>query len=115
MHLWVGRSLIVLGMINGGLGIRLASFSPFQTDDTTRKLKIVYGIVAAGMFALYATLVIVFEVRRKRAQRNLTVSVNASGDGARGTAQAEQAAKLPTYQESEESLQSQRNDVSRYH
>ncbi len=83
-------------MINGGLGIRLASFSPFQTDETTRKAKVAYAVVAAAMFCLYALFVIVFEVKRKRAQRKTTV------DGARGTAHAENAeAKLPSYDESQ--------------
>ena len=97
-------------MINGGLGIRLASFSPFQTDETTRKAKIAYGVVAAAMFALYAILVIVFEVRRKRAQKQTPV------EGARGTAHAEQESKLPTYDESqsEESLQ-RGPGTQRYH
>ena len=110
VHLWVGRSLIVLGIINGGLGIRLASFSPFQTDETTRKAKIVYGIVAAVMFVLYLVLVVVFEIR-KRAQAKMPV------EGARGTAHAEnREAKLPTYDESqsEESL-TPRGAASRYH
>ena len=111
VHLWVGRSLIVLGMINGGLGIRLASFSPFQTGETTRKAKIAYGVIAAVMFVLYVVLVVVFEIKRKRAQATTPV------EGARGTAHAEnREAKLPTYDESqsEESL-TPRGAASRYH
>jgi hypothetical protein len=103
VHLWVGRALIVMGMVNGGLGIRLASFSPFQTNTTTRKASIAYGVGAAAMFSLYAALVIIFEIRRRRAQRSVAPSI----------AHGEQASKLPTYDESEESLQ--RSVTSRYH
>ena len=81
----------MLGIINGGLGIRLAARSPFQTNSQTRTAGIAYGVVAGFMFALYAILVILFEIRRKRAQ-----------SGFEGTAHAEQRAKerLPTYDES---------------
>ena len=95
VHLWVGRLLILLGMINGGLGIRLASFSPFQTDATSRKAGIAYGIVAAFMFLLYVFFVISFEIRRTRhqhaelAQRDENIAMKDS---------------LPTYDESEESV-----------
>ena len=99
----------MLGIINGGLGIRLASFSPFQTDETTRKAKIAYGVVAAVMFSLYAILVIVFEVRRKRSQNQAPV------EGARGTAHAENAeAKLPSYDESQSDESLQGNGARRY-
>lgn len=111
MHLWVGRSLIVLGIINGGLGIRLASFSPFQTDETTRKAKIAYGVVAGFIFTLYAVLVVLFEIRRKRAQKNMPA------DPVAATAHAENALKLPSYDESQsdESLRRGENAASRYH
>ena len=89
MHVWTGRVLIVAGIVNGGLGIRLASFSPFQTDSTTRKAKIAYGVAAGAMFALYACLVIIFEIRRRKAQNNVPVQ------GARGTAHQQNMSKLP--------------------
>ena len=108
IHLWVGRALIVLGMINGGLGIRLASSSPFQTDETTRRAKIAYSVVVTAMVALYTTLVIAFEVRRKRAQSKMTVQ------GVRRTAHGENAAKLPIYDESQSEESLQRNPTSRY-
>ncbi|EXJ61085.1 hypothetical protein A1O7_05238 [Cladophialophora yegresii CBS 114405] len=99
IHLWLGRSLIVLGMINGGLGIRLASFSPFQTNATSTKVKIAYGVVAATMFLLYLFFVVGFEIRRVRSRgsegagRREEVVRNRNKDGG-----------LPSYDESEESV-----------
>lgn len=95
VHLWVGRLLIVLGMINGGLGIRLASFSPLQSQSTSNKAKVAYGVVTAVMFVLYLFFVIVFEV--KRAQRQ-DEEVRARGQG------VAPKDNLPTYDESEESV-----------
>ncbi|KIW79235.1 hypothetical protein AYO21_00401 [Fonsecaea monophora] len=95
VHLWLGRLLIVLGMINGGLGIRLASFSPFQTDGTSTKAKIAYGVIAATMFLLYLVFVVTFEIRKSRASTEEVRSrqqVVANKDG------------LPSYDESEESV-----------
>lgn len=97
IHLWVGRGLIILGIVNGGLGIRLASRSPFQTDATTRKAAIAYGMVAAAIFSLYAILVVVFELRRRRVQRNTAAPL---------LQHHSREAKLPTYDESEGSASS---------
>ena len=63
-HLWLGRTIILLGVINGGLGIRLAAGTPFQTASTTRKAEIAYGILAGLMFLLFAGVSILFEHRR---------------------------------------------------
>jgi hypothetical protein len=86
-------------MINGGLGIRLASFSPFQTDSQTRTARIAYSVVAAVMFALYFVLVVVFEIRRQRAQKNMPDATRAAPVA--GTAHGENAMKLPSYDESQ--------------
>jgi hypothetical protein len=98
IHLWVGRSLIVLGIINGGLGIRLSSYSPFRTDNQTRTSAIIYGVIAGVMFGLYVLLVVLFELRRKRAARQATVAITKES--------------LPRYEESQSSstsIASQRN------
>jgi hypothetical protein len=63
-HLWIGRILILLGVINGGLGIQLASTTPFQTVSTSRKAEIAYGVLAGLVFLLFAGASVVFEVRR---------------------------------------------------
>ena len=46
MQVWIGRLLITVGIINGGLGIRLVSASHFQDVATIRKAYIGYGAVA---------------------------------------------------------------------
>jgi hypothetical protein len=63
-HIWIGRILILLGVINGGLGLRLAASTPFQTQSTTLKAEIAYGVLAGVMFLLFAGVSIVFEYRR---------------------------------------------------
>ena len=99
VHVWVGRSLIILGMVNGGLGIRLASRSPFRTDSQTRTASIAYAVAAAVMFILYVTLVVLFEIRRKRAQPQ-------EAEKAPTAPTAYQQNKLPTYDESQSSSSS---------
>ena len=44
-HIWLGRTIILVGIVNGGLGLRLA--------DNTTAGKIVYAVVAAVMGLLY--------------------------------------------------------------
>jgi hypothetical protein len=82
-------------MINGGLGIRLASFSPFQTESTSTKAKIAYGVIAATMFLVYLFFVVASEIRRAR---------NRSDEDSRGEGIAARKDALPTYEESEESV-----------
>lgn len=62
MHIWIGRVLITLGIINGGLGIKLA-------DDPDRSSKIAYGVVA-GFFGLaWIAASIYGELKRKKMQK----------------------------------------------
>ena len=56
-HVWLGRSLLTLGVINGGLGLQLS--------ENTRGGKIAYGVVAAIIFLLYVA-VVVFSDKRGR-------------------------------------------------
>lgn len=95
LHLWVGRILIALGIINEGLGIRLASYSPFQTAATSKKASIGYGVVAGVMFILYLVCVIAFEIRRARFQL---------AEEEKRDRNVAPKAPLPTYDESEESV-----------
>ncbi|KAF1985264.1 iron reductase domain protein [Aulographum hederae CBS 113979] len=55
-HLWLGRSIIVLGIINGGLGLKVAGNS--------RSGEIAYGVVAAIMFLAYAASAVYGELKR---------------------------------------------------
>lgn len=97
IHLWLGRCLIILGMINGGLGIRLANTQHMQTQSVTNKAAIGYGVVAGVMFLLYVGITIAFEVRRR---------------GSTGQIQQPQNLRmknnLPTYNESQNSEDSLR-------
>ncbi|KAI1760494.1 putative iron reductase domain protein [Hypoxylon sp. FL1150] len=45
-HIWYGRALMVMGVVNGGLGMKLAG--------TSRKFIIIYSVVAGVMFVVYA-------------------------------------------------------------
>lgn len=45
LHVWLGRILIALGIINGGMGIKLAA--------NTTSGGIVYGVVAGVVFVVY--------------------------------------------------------------
>ncbi|KAL6243967.1 hypothetical protein RBB50_008836 [Rhinocladiella similis] len=96
-HLWLGRVLIVLGIVTGGLGIKLTSESPLQTDSQSRTAKIAYAVVAAFMFLLYLFFVVAFEIRRAR---HVGQERQTQGDAA---ARKETGA-LPSYDESEESI-----------
>jgi hypothetical protein len=59
-HLWLGRLLITLGVINGGLGFLLAG--------NTSSGPIAYAIVAAVFYLTYIISAIVAERRRARAE-----------------------------------------------
>ncbi|KAI0432644.1 iron reductase domain protein [Xylaria sp. FL1042] len=57
-HIWYGRILIVLGIVNGGLGLQLAGAS--------QSLVIAYSVVAAVIFSAYIGGAIFGEVKRHR-------------------------------------------------
>jgi hypothetical protein len=55
-HVWLGRTIITLGIINGGLGFKLA--------NNTRIGPIVYGVIAGIMWVIYVFAIFVGERRR---------------------------------------------------
>lgn len=59
-HVWLGRILITLGMINGGLGLLLSGDS--STDE-----RIAYGVIAGVIWVTYILVVLVAERRGKEA------------------------------------------------
>jgi len=61
IHKWLGRILILLGIINGGLGIRLAA----NVHNVKGSLD-VYIILAAGMVILWGAIVGWRVVEKKR-------------------------------------------------
>jgi hypothetical protein len=67
-HLWLGRILITLGIINGGLGMLLASDAPaFLAFRPTRGQIIAYGVVAGIMWLAWVAAAIYGEIRRAKA------------------------------------------------
>ena len=64
-HIWLGRFIITLGIINGGLGLRLASRSPIASPS--RGAIVAYGVLAGIMWLLYVVAAVVGERRRSRA------------------------------------------------
>lgn len=75
-HIWYGRALIVMGVVNGGLGIQLASGG--------RALTVGYSVAAAVVAVIYlaATGYGVVVGRRRRAA---AATAAAGGGGGAGT------------------------------
>ncbi|CAO2652555.1 Nn.00g008380.m01.CDS01 [Neocucurbitaria sp. VM-36] len=70
-HLWLGRIVITLGMINGGLGLLLASDAPAVTGFAPSQGQIIaYGVIAGIMWLLWAAAAIIGERRRTRSRKD---------------------------------------------
>lgn len=114
IHLWLGRALIVLGMINGGLGLRLAANSPFETN--TRPKTIGYSVAAAVMFLLYVLFVVRGERRRSKERKEQ--SSNERGlpleDARTSTSTLPGYHHPPSYDESQESFRKEGQTTARY-
>ncbi|KAI1755118.1 iron reductase domain protein [Xylaria castorea] len=57
-HVWYGRILMILGIINGGLGLQLAG--------AAQPLVIAYSVIAAIFFSVYIGGAVLGEVKRSR-------------------------------------------------
>ncbi|KAF2205626.1 CBD9-like protein [Delitschia confertaspora ATCC 74209] len=66
LHLWLGRSVITLGIINGGLGFKLAKFVA-GGRTYSRSGMIAYSVVAAFMWIAYVAASVLGERRKKKA------------------------------------------------
>ena len=66
-HLWIGRTVITLGMINGGLGMLFAHRNQFFVPS--RSQMIAYGVVAGLMWLLWAGIAVLGEMKRSSARR----------------------------------------------
>jgi hypothetical protein len=75
LHLWLGRAAITLGIINGGLGLRLA-------DDSPRSGFIAYGVIAGVMWLAWVASIVAGEKRRTRAAKAARPSNDAHPAGA---------------------------------
>jgi hypothetical protein len=56
-HIWWGRAIITLGIINGGLGLQL-------TENTTTG-EIVYGVVAGAMWLLWMAVILLAFIKSR--------------------------------------------------
>lgn len=58
-HIWYGRALMLLGVVNGGLGLQLA--------HAGNSLIVAYSVVTGVMFLLYAICRTLASIRKKQA------------------------------------------------
>lgn len=65
-HLWIGRIVITLGIINGGLGLQLSQKINFNPPK--QSYIIAYAVVAGVMWLLYVASAIYGESKRRRSQ-----------------------------------------------
>ena len=70
-HLWLGRLLITLGIINGGLGLLLATQTGYGRPTTGQIAA--YGVVAGVMWLLWVAASIVGERRRSAVRSGPTI------------------------------------------
>ncbi|OCK79689.1 hypothetical protein K432DRAFT_60124 [Lepidopterella palustris CBS 459.81] len=62
-HRWTGRMMLLLGAINGGLGLMLS--------DNTVKGEIAYGVLAAFFFLLWGVSLFIDQRQKKNAAKNV--------------------------------------------
>ncbi|KAB8227804.1 cytochrome and DOMON domain-containing protein [Aspergillus alliaceus] len=70
LHRWLGRSMIILGIVNGGLGFRLAGIG---NPSTPRSAMIAYSVIAGVMGLLYlgTHLLVAMQGRSRGQERKL--------------------------------------------
>lgn len=79
-HLWLGRVAVTLGMINGGLGLLLASEAPAITRFAPQRgHMIAYGVVAGLVWVAWVVAAVVGERRRSRGRQNVVKEVDDEG------------------------------------
>jgi FtsH-binding integral membrane protein len=62
VHKWYGRVLIILAVVNGGLGLKLAG-------DTSGGPTIAYSVVSAVVFVVYIGVVALTVLRSKKGEK----------------------------------------------
>jgi hypothetical protein len=76
-HIWMGRILITLGMIQGGLGLLFS-------DNATRGENIAYGVIAGVIWVSWIVIVIAVPLNRnKEIPGTISRSKRASAETAR--------------------------------
>ncbi|KAI2619277.1 hypothetical protein GGR54DRAFT_647944 [Hypoxylon sp. NC1633] len=72
-HLWLGRLMVTLGVVNGGLGLQLAGAS---RDAVTA-----YSVVAAVAWLIWLVTAVTWEVRQHRDRRQNRRTNNGNNNG----------------------------------
>ena len=62
-HKWLGRIVIVIGIVNGGLGMRQSG--PVGEPWVPNYAPVAYSVVAAVVFLIYAGFVVGTALRKK--------------------------------------------------
>jgi hypothetical protein len=74
VHIWLGRFLITVGVINGGLGIMVTRDrgDSLQSMETSKRAAIAYATIAGTFFLAYAAFMLRHECRRAPLILNVT-------------------------------------------
>jgi hypothetical protein len=65
-HIWLGRAAITLGIVNGGLGFKLAD----SMNMSSKPGMIAYSVIAAIVWLVWVIAIVLGEARRRRAKRD---------------------------------------------
>lgn len=84
-HIWVGRLVITLGIINGGLGFQLAESMGMEVKDRM----IAYSVIAGVTWVAWVAATAIGERRRKRA--SMDDSRKYSGSESSGVVETQRA------------------------
>ncbi|ERS97030.1 uncharacterized protein SPSK_02560 [Sporothrix schenckii 1099-18] len=76
MHLWNGRIGITVGIVNGGLGLRLA--------NARRTLVVAYIVVAVIVWFFWFVVAVISEIRRARQSKRAGAAVGPAAGASRG-------------------------------
>lgn len=77
-HLWLGRGVVTLGMINGGLGMLLATQTGFY--EPSRGQIAAYGVVAGVMWVAWVVASVFGERRRASARSEAEIGKDQDSD-----------------------------------
>lgn len=70
IHIWLGRTLLVTGVVQGGLGFLFAA--SFRKADTELWPRVAYGVMAAIMWIVYMVFAVIYpEIRGSREKKAL--------------------------------------------
>ena len=84
IHRWLGRILILLGIINGGLGLHVSG--EIGSEQVPRWSVIAYSVIAAVVGIVYLALASSFGLFRKRqGESKEEMELNGNGSGNMGT------------------------------